>query len=142
LLKHASPSAAGAVSEATPTSGALPKAKLRTSRRGGNASRGNASQQARAASYSARLAALRSALHAAVRCALCCHDSGSAAVGVTGVDPVLRAFLGAWEELKAEQEARAEQEAQLFKEKSRARETRVLSQEVRATQTHRLTDHF
>ena len=68
------------------------------------------------AAYSARLHALRAALHAAVRYSEAAARSSA----------LFTALLTAWEEIKAAEEQRAAEEAEMFKTKTR----KITSQEV------------
>ena len=79
------------------------------------------------AAYSARLHALRAALHAAVRSALVQGPNSEAAARSRAL---FTAVLTAWEEVKAAEEQRAAEEAEMFKTKTR----KITSQEVRLQQ--------
>lgn len=89
---------------------------------------------AEAASYAARLGALRAALHAAADTtanAGAAHalNPGANPRKSAGVEAVLGALLRAWEEVKAAEEARAAEEAAEFR--SKTREAPGASEEVR-----------
>ena len=71
---------------------------------------------AEVAAYSARLHALRAALHAAVRSALVQGPASQAAAASQGL---FKSLLTAWEEIKEPGEQKAAEEAEIFKTKTR-----------------------
>ena len=76
------------------------------------------------AAYSARLHALRAALHAAVRSALV-QGPFSEAAGHS--ERLFKRLLTAWEDIKSQEEQKAAEEAEMFKTKTR----KIASEEVR-----------
>lgn len=87
--------------------------QLATSDQSGQRKSGRAAE---VAAYSARLHALRAALHAAVRSALVQGpDSQAAAASQT----LFKSLLTAWEEIKQAEEQKAAEEAEMFKTKTR-----------------------
>ena len=92
--------------------------------KGKESSQHKSDRAADVAAYSARLHALRAALHAAVRSALVQGpDSRAAQQSQT----LFKALLKAWEEIKEAEEQKAAEEAEMFKTKTR----KIATPEVR-----------
>lgn len=77
---------------------------------------GKSGRAAEVAAYSARLHALRAALHAAVRSALV---QGPASQAAAASQTLFKSLLTAWEEIKEAEEQKAAEEAEMFKTKTR-----------------------
>ena len=84
---------------------------------------GTQTRHGEVAAYSARLHALRAALHAAVKSALA---QGLHSKAIAKCQQLFETLLTAWEEIKAAEEQKAAEEAEMFKTKTR----RIQTEEV------------